>query len=287
MRSHFRISSTAAVACAVSGATALMASHCSGQTILASDSASDPAYSGGWAAGQNGGTGFGAWSFNGTDPTPAGTYQGISTSSSLGTSWALMANSTSSGLANAGRSINGGLQAGQMFQTVIQNPVNNNGGGYTYRGFDILFTSGTDNNVGGDNTSALRLSVFDFYNASMNWTINDATHTSSALHTGLSGITTGASGMIVDLTLNSSTDYTLTLAPQSSPNSPYYSVSGTIASPIDYVDFRNYNTTSSGPTDTADNFNVGSMEIMAVPEPSVFSLCGVGIASLLLYRRKK
>lgn len=282
MRSHFRISNSVAVACAVSSATALMTGICSGQ-VLALDSASDPTYSGGWSAGQNGGTGFGAWSFNGTDATPAGTYQATSTSSSLGTSWSLMANSSSSGLANAGRSITGGLQAGQMFQMTLQNPVNN-AGIYTYRGFDILFTGGTDNNVGGDNTSAIRLSVFDYFNASMNWNIHDA---SSHPNTTLSAITTGASGMILDLTLNSSTSYTLTLAPQGTPNSPYLTFSGTISSPIDYVDFRNYNTASSGPSDTADNLNIGSMEVMAVPEPSGLALSVLGAISFILYRRKK
>src|SRR5215831_394756 len=99
MRSHFRMSSSAAIACAVSGATALMTGVSSAQ-ILAYDSATDPTYSSGWSAGQNGGTGFGAWSFNGTDPTPAGTYQGISSSSSVGTAWTMLANSSSTGLAN-------------------------------------------------------------------------------------------------------------------------------------------------------------------------------------------
>ena len=121
MRSHFRISSGAAKACAVTGATAIMAGICSAQ--IAADYATDPAYAGGWSAGQNGGYGFGAWSFNGTDPTPAGQYQGISSSSALGTSWTLLSHSTSSGLANAGRAINGGLQPGQTFETVIQNPT--------------------------------------------------------------------------------------------------------------------------------------------------------------------
>ena len=279
------MSSSAAIACAVSSATAIMTGVCSGQ-VIANDSASDPIYTSGWSAGQNGGTGFGAWSFNGTDPTPAGTYQGISSSSSVGTAWTLMANSSSSGLANAGRSITGGLTAGEMFQTIIQTPVNNNGGGYTYRGFDILFTSGTDNNVGGDNTSALRLSVFDFYNSAMNWTINDGTHTGTALHTGLSGLTTGASGMIVDLLVGSANAYTLTLAPESNPNSPYYSYSGTLASSIDYVDFRNYNTASGGLNDTANNFGIGSMEVV-VPEPSPLILSGLGAISFLLYRRRK
>src|SRR5438067_195504 len=81
MRSHFLMSS-AAMACAVSAGTAMMPGICSGQ--VASDSATDPDYSGGWAAGQNGGSGFGAWSFNGTDPTPAGLYQAITTTSPIG-----------------------------------------------------------------------------------------------------------------------------------------------------------------------------------------------------------
>src|SRR5436190_6567660 len=105
MRSHFLMSS-AAMACALSAATAMMPGVCSGQ--VAADYATDPTYSGGWAAGQNDGYGFGAWSFNGTDPTPAGTYQAMSSSSPIGTAWTLMTHSSGSGLANAGRGITGG-----------------------------------------------------------------------------------------------------------------------------------------------------------------------------------
>lgn len=193
-----------------------------------------------------------------------------------------MAHDSGTGLANAGRSINGGLQAGQMFQAIIQNPVNN-AGIYTYRGFDILFTSGTDNNAGGVNTAALRLSVFDYFNPSMNWHIDDT----GSHSTSVSAITTGASGMILDLTLNSSTAYTLTLAPVSNPNNPYLTFSGTLASAIDYVDFRNYNTASAGASDTANNFNIGGMQIDAVPEPAALSLLGMGAFGLMLFRRRK
>jgi hypothetical protein len=274
------MSSSAAIACAVSGATALMTGICSGQ-ITASDSATDPVYSGGWSAGLNGGSGFGAWSFNGTDPTPPGTYQGISSASSVGTAWTILANSSSTGLGNAGRSINGGLLAGQTFQAILQNPVNN-AGIYTYRGFDILFTSGTDNNAGGNNTAALRLSVFDYFNASMNWNISDA---SSHPNTSLSAITTGASGMILDLWVGPANGYTLTLAPQSNPNSPYLTFSGTLASSIDYVDFRNYNAPSSGLNDAANNLSIASLEVL--PEPSALALGGLGAMSFLFYRRRK
>ena len=272
------LNSSAVKSCAITGATAMLTSLCSAQ--LASDYATNPTYSGGWSAGQNGGFGFGPWSFDGTDPTPAGTYQGISSSSSLGTAWTLMNHSSSSGLANAGRSINGGLQPGEIFQTVIQNPVNS-AGYYTYRGFDILFTSSTTNNPGGDNTAALRLSVFDYYNSALDWHINDT----GSHSTTLSGITTGASGMIVALLLNSATTYTLTLAPASNPNSPYLTYSGTLASAIDYVDFRDYNTASSGPTDTANNFGISNMQV--VPEPGTWALFGLGSIGLLYFLRSK
>src|SRR6267378_4011706 len=135
MRSHFLMSS-AAMACALSAATAIMPGVCSGQA--AADYATDPTYSGGWAAGQNGGYGFGAWSFNGTDPNPPGTYQAMSSSSPIGPAWTLMTHSSGSGLANAGRGINGGLQIGQTFETVLENPSAYTVGQYQggYRGWD-------------------------------------------------------------------------------------------------------------------------------------------------------
>jgi hypothetical protein len=125
--------------------------------------------------------------------------------------------------------------------------------------------------------------VFDYYNSALNWHINDT----GSHGTSLSAITTGASGMIVDLTLTSTTAYTLTLAPQGNPGNPYLTFSGTLASAIDYVDFRNYNTASSGLSDTADNFNISSMTISDVPEPATTSLFGLGALGLFLYRRRQ
>jgi hypothetical protein len=255
------MNSGAAMACAFAGAATMLNGHCAAQSYVAADYATNSIYNSGWSAGQNGGYGFGAWSFNGSDAgTTPGTLQSMTTASALGTAWTLMNTDSSSGISDTGRSIPGGLKVGETFQTIIQNPVNN-AGIYTYRGFDILFTSGSDNDIGGDNTSALRLTVFDYFNPSMRWDFTDA---APGQRTTLSAITTGASGMIIDLTLNSTNTYTLNMSPVSNPNSPYLTYSGTFAGaslPINYVNFRLWNTASSGLTDTADNFEISSMTI--------------------------
>jgi hypothetical protein len=163
------------------------------------------------------------------------------------------------GISNVGRSIPGGLQVGETFQTIIQNPVNSSGID-TYRGYDILFTSDSDNNAAGDNTAAVRLTVFDYFNPAMNWVITDTTGNERP---GLSAMTTGASGMLIDLTINSTNTYTLIMAPVSDPNSPYLTYSSTFAgtNPPNYINFRLWNTASTGPSDTADNFEISSMTI--------------------------
>ena len=262
-----------AMACALSAATAMMPGVCSGQ--IAADYATDPTYSGGWSAGQNGGYGFGAWSFNGTDMTPAGQYQGMTTSSPLGTSWTLFTHDNHTGLANAGRAINGGLLAGQTFETVIDNPT----AYHYYRGFDMLFTSGPDNSPPGNNTAALRLSVFN--SGGNNWNVNDT----GSMNTGLSSSTTGAAGMRLDLTLTSATTYSLTLTPLNGATA--YTQSGTLAGPISYVDFRLWDGTSGGVNDTANNFEISGMTITSAPEPSSLALIGLGSAGLLFLRRRK
>ena len=76
VRSHFSLRSGVVKACAVSSATAMLSGVCSAQ--IAADYATDPTYSSGWSAGQNGGYGFGPWSFNGTDPALS-VQQGMST----------------------------------------------------------------------------------------------------------------------------------------------------------------------------------------------------------------
>src|SRR5215831_11289326 len=64
MKSHFSLASHAAVACAISAATAMVTGAANGQ--IAADYPTDPAYADGWQAGDNGGFGFTGWSFYGT-----------------------------------------------------------------------------------------------------------------------------------------------------------------------------------------------------------------------------
>ncbi|HEX3626660.1 MAG TPA: PEP-CTERM sorting domain-containing protein [Verrucomicrobiae bacterium] len=300
MRSHFLPASAgikikrnhlvtgAAIACA----TALMPSI--GAAQVAYDSAGNSTYGSGWSAGQNGGYGFGAWSFDGTtDPgnnSDPGGQQEISSGGAIGPSWTLhnLAPGTGqgSGISDVGRSISeaGGLQVGQTFETVIQNP-SVSGGYYSYTGWDILFTGGSANNVAGDNTSAIRTQVFNYYNAAQNWSVNDSTYSAHSHPTSITGPTTAAAGVKIDLTLTSATTYELTMAPLNGGAS--YTLDSTYSGPIDYINYRLYNTASSGPNDTADNLSISYMEIEAAPEPTSLALFGLGFAGLLFLRRKK
>jgi hypothetical protein len=264
-----------AAAAVVAGTTMYYSAMCYANAF---DVATNPPYADGWQAGDNGGNGFGTWSFNGTDPTPAGTYQAMSSSSPIGTSWTLATHSDTTGLANAGRAIIGGLLPGQTFETVIDNPTPS----HFFRGFDILFTSGPDNNAGGNNTAALRASVFNY--GSTTWGINDAGGNTS---TGINQATVAVAGMKLDLTLTSATTYSLTMTPLNGATP--YSQSGTLGAaglPITWVDYRLYHGTSTGAEDPVNNFEISRMSV--VPEPATFTLLAFGTAGALgITRRRK
>jgi hypothetical protein len=249
---------------------------CSGQ-FTAADYATNSTYSGSWSAGQNGGFGFGAWSFNSTDPTPGG-QQTMSSALPLGRAWTLFNNSSTAGISIAGRSINGGLQPGQTLETVINNPTSY----HFFRGWDIAFFNGTDNRPAGNNNAGLFMNVFGYFNGpNPNWSVTDA---GGGKSTPLSSLTTGTAGMKVDLTLSSATTYSLIMTPLSNPGAAY-SQTGTLAESINYIQFRLYNNASAGPNDTANNFGISYMTI--VPEPSDVALIGLGFSGLLFLLRRK
>lgn len=256
MKSHFSLNGGVAVACAVAGASTILSGNCSAQTFVAADYATNSNYAAGWSAGQNGGHGFGPWSFDGTNPTPpTGPYQGMSTSSPLGRSWTLLTYDNHSGIADVGRAITepGGLQPGQTLEAVIQNPL----GYHFYRGFDICCLNGTNNNLGGNNTAAIRAQLFAYFVT--DWSISD---NSGSTLTSLDLSTTGSAGMKFDLTLTSTNTYSLSLTPLSNPSGAY-TQTGTLTTnlPINWINFRLYWGTSTGLTDTADNYEISSMTI--------------------------
>ncbi len=245
--------------------------------FTAADYATNPTYSSGWLAGQNGGYGLGPWSFNGTDPATS-VQQSMSISSPIGTAWTMFNVASSSGIACAGRAIPGGLQVGQTFEMVVQNPTTY----HFYRGFDIEFTSGTDNDPGGVNNSRLRMDVFGytFTGSFANWNVTDAGGTTTS---SLSPYLSAEKGMQVDLTLTSASTYQLTMTPLSNPGAAY-SQAGNLAGPLTWMDFRLYNTIGTGLEDPANNFRMSYITI--TPEPSSMALLLLGASGLVLFRRR-
>lgn len=242
----------------MAGATTLLSGTAAAQ-FVAADYATNSTYASGWSAGQNGGYGFGPWSFDGTEDASnnpdAGAQQTMSSAAAIGTSWTLFNLNSSGGISIVGRSIieTGGLQPGQTFETVLQNPTTYD----FYRGFDILFGNSTTNLPAGDNTSALRMLVFNYF--SSNWKAVDISGTTFVP---LDASDTGAAGMIFDLTLLSTSTYSFTMTPLASPSSAY-TQTGTFSAnlPINWVTCRLWDNQSAGPNDTANNFFISSMTI--------------------------
>lgn len=282
MRSHFRISNSAAVACAVSGATTMLTGICAAQPYSAADYATDPTYASGWSAGQNGGFGFGAWSFDGTSGSPIQHRMSNGSSfNALGRAWTLYNPVGSpSDLSEAGRSF-APLQTYQTLETVIDNPTTTQ----FYRGYTIRLGSGTDNVYNGGNTNNVeRLGVYTFdYFDHGNWYVGDGTgnHTTSLFNTD-----TAPAGMRLDITMTGANSYHLSMTPLNNPAN-VFTEDGTFknSGPIDWIQFEFYNTTSS-PTNATD-FYVSSITI--APEPSSFSLgvMGLGWAGLVFLRRRR
>jgi hypothetical protein len=263
MRSHFTLDRGVTAACAVVSTATLLSGTSSAQLFSAADYATNPIYAGGWSAGQNGGYGFGPWNFDATvdnngNSDPGG-QQEITTASALGTAWTLFnlgSAPAGAGISDVGRGIPGGLEPGQTLEMFIQNPTAYN----FYGGFDILFANATDNSPAGANNSELRLQVFNYFIT--NWKLDDGT---GDTRTPLNSATDTAAGMKIDFTLTSTTNYSITLTPLSNPTAAY-TQAGILASnlPINWINFRLYDGMSTGPSDTADNFEISSMTIAGV-----------------------
>jgi hypothetical protein len=138
--------------CLVGGATAWSSAMCHAQ--LAFDSASDAVYNDGWQAGDDGGTNFTAWNFDGTyisaiqqridDGLGSGAL-GSSTYNDIGRAWSMFNPVEQGGgpgsqrdIARAGRGF-APLQVGQTLKVVIDNPSEQR----FFRGYFVRLTGGT------------------------------------------------------------------------------------------------------------------------------------------------
>lgn len=245
-----------------------LASH---GALMASDNAGNTAYNDGWQNGDNGGSGFGAWTFSNTsgDGSQNGAFRSSATGgnqtgsqvSSGGSSWALYANSGQT--ANATRSFNGGaLAVGQQLSLKMDNGWINNGNSV---GFSLLNSSGANR--------------FEFYFAGGNgaYTLNQVGignltgpgYTDSGLSVIFSQLAGNNFGLQVQVLGGSTYNYNGVLS----------------ASDISQIRFFNY---SAG---GGDNYNFYFNDLAVVPEPTnvalgIFGAVG-GIGGLVRFVRNR
>ena len=220
------------------------------QAQIASDNASNAAYSGAvWTTGSNGGTGFGNWTI-----TTSGTAASFIGSTGQGpTSFGLWSNGTGA-FSNALRPFAGGaLLAGQTFSVNLGHTADING--------EIglqLRSSGTS------------LITLKFVSGQSNWQLWDGGSDFSA------GQAYAANtSLAFSFTYNGANSYSYTFGTGSGNN---YTATNTLTS-INEVLFYDNN--------QGDNQNFGFNNLSIVPEPSTWILIGIGSAFLLWRSRRK
>ncbi len=265
MRSHFSLDQRVAAACAVAGAATLLTGNCAAQNFLAADFATNATYAAGWSAGQNGGYGFGPWSFTGTEdtaPNEQAMDRGASPYNPFGVAWTLYnpdgtpPGPTSPGygcvnppirtdISRAGRLLpNGELKPGQTFSTVVANPSCHS----YYRGYTIILSTGSDNILYGSVGSQVSAGTFDYFMEGYWYT----TATFQTGYTPLSVEDTTTNGVQIDITLTSTNTYHLVMTPVGNPERTY-SEDGTLENnkltggqgAVNWVTYQLYNTDSN------------------------------------------
>jgi hypothetical protein len=216
----------------------------------AADNALDAAYSDGWAAGDNGGTGFGAWTITDGD---GGHYVG-GTGLSAGTDFGLF-NTFTTTTTEAVRPFTGTLAANQTFSLDL---------GFT------PYTSG--GSVGFNLRSGTTELITLFTTGTGDWVLNDGGGNFSA-----GAAATGDSPYTFTFTYLGGNNYSFTLT--GSAGGTNFSATSTLTS-IDNVRFFNFN---QGPD---ENFGFDNLAI--VPEPSTLSLlAGPAILGVWFYVRRR
>jgi hypothetical protein len=222
----------------------------------ASDNGSNAAYSDSWVTGDNGGTGFGAWTLNSNGGTAgfAGSYVGVTSQGS--NSFGLYSGNDAAAFSNALRPFTGGaLNSGQTFSVSLANTVTING----EIGLQLR------------SSGAARI-VLKFVSGQTNWQLWDGGGDFSA------GQAYAANTPLTfSFTYNGGNSYSYTFGTGSGNN---FTATNDLTN-INEVLFYNNN---QGPDQ-----NLGFNNLSVVPEPSTYALLGLGAAFGLwqIRRRKK
>ncbi|HEY0550097.1 MAG TPA: hypothetical protein VGF13_10900 [Verrucomicrobiae bacterium] len=250
MKSFFAFVLTAAISGSISHAS-----------LIALDNAANSPYSDGWQSGDNGGSGFGAWSFSGGGAN-SGFFRGSSADNgsspsgninTSGQSWGLYANN--SALAAAVRPFtSGSLSAGQQFLIKMDNGFIESGGTV---GFGL------------QNSSSQNRFEFYFVGGGSSYTINiGGTITSAAI-----GFTDD--GLTLVFTQGSGNAWVLDVTPAGGSTSHF---SGTLAA-SDISQLRLFNSNAGSGSDHDAFFN----DIQVVPEPTNIALGILGVFMVISF----
>ncbi len=247
----------------------LLAAPTSALAAVMSDNRDDPAYSDGWAVGDNGGTGLGQWTsltdtfLGASDANGSGTNAGATDIDSpvSGQSWGLLGDGGTA--AEAFRSLT--FVVGETFSLGFDGGFTNNG---QAAGFGLR--SGTTNileffQFGGQN----------YY--SFNAPGGSGIQTTNGLHAFTDD------GMVVTFTLTSNTTWTgsVTFLDDASTDNFGGTMADISANPIDTL--RLFNFSSSG--NPAGNAYYNNLTV--VPEPTTFAMLFGGVGMLTLFGRRR
>jgi hypothetical protein len=254
---------------------------------LAQDAATDPVYADGWQAGDNGGTGFEPWNFDGSYDSPV--QHGVDTApfdtfNNIGTAWKLF-NPVVEGaggqrdIARAGRGF-APLQVGQTLRVVVDNPGESER--LFFRGYFVRFNSrggipgggnicygGAECTPGTAPESKAVLQMFDYFTYGQ-WGIDDGDNDPNEPEDFFIPLfdTDTDDGMQIDMTITGTDTYQMTIDPLGTAAT--HTETGVLRSPgmpIDWLEFTFFNTQSdpSFPTD----FYIKSIEIFDAAPPGV------------------
>jgi hypothetical protein len=241
-----------------------------------------------WITGQNGGTGFGAWTLNGPGDSNGGHggfFMGSSTangsSGSLGidtsgVSWGMYANSLqvvdairplTGGSLLVGQKITLSIDTGLVASTNGGDPANNGTAGV--EGFGLQTSGGTN-----------RIEFF-FTGGATNYTLADGTGTHD------SGIGFTTNGLALAFTLTGTNSYALDVTPNGGSTTTFTgSLEGGTGVDIGRMRFFDFNG-AGGDLANGGKYNFYA-NLLTVPEPSTWLAAGLSaVASVYLVRRRR